>query len=74
MKLPDNIRKQIETWYDIEWESLSLESAKKLADTVFRQYELAGGEDCVVLMLIFDPEGWEEDGHHFYCKAGSPNM
>ena len=51
------------TWHDIEWESMSLENARKLADTIFGQYELAGGENCVLLMMVFDPEGQEDSLH-----------
>ena len=61
MKLSDNIQKQIEAWYDIEWNTLSLDEAKSLAQSVFKTFESIGGQDCILLMMIINPSKLDED-------------
>lgn len=71
MRLHGHIRHEVAKWPNIEWPIMSLETAKKLAEDIFRQYELCKGSNkCIVLMAVVDAtENWE--GLHFFFRSGA---
>lgn len=66
MQLHGHIHDEIAKWPDAEWPVMNLETARKLAEDIFRQYELCKGSDsCTLLMAIVDSaEGY------FFSAAG----